>query len=181
MITVYERIVTSLCVNIMEERIMTTLYERLGGVYAIANIIDRFSDDVLRSPLVGQASPNPALRAWSTNSLGRLPGLKFMRTLWVCDITGGPFKFQATKPGATPLGLEEVHHDLQISPEEFDEVAIILAHCIDSAGVPSADRNEVLAAFSAHKAEVTAAKTVESTPVVKDEPEAKPVAKTIET
>src|SRR4029450_9726976 len=32
-------------------------------------------------PLVGQKSENPALREWHTNNLGRLPGLKFMRTL----------------------------------------------------------------------------------------------------
>ena len=53
----------------------------------------------------------------------RLPGLKFMRTLWVCDVSGGPFQFKATKPGATPLGLEEAHRHLRISPKEFDEVA----------------------------------------------------------
>src|SRR4030095_6337903 len=53
----------------------------------------------------------------------RLPGLKFMRTLWVCEITGGPFKFSPTKPGKTYLGLEEAHRNFKISPEEFDEVA----------------------------------------------------------
>jgi hypothetical protein len=35
---------------------------------------------------------------------------------WVCDVSGGPFQFAATKPGATPLGLEEAHRDLRISP-----------------------------------------------------------------
>ena len=56
-------------------------------------------------------------------NLGRLPGLKFMWTRWVCDVSGGPYQFKATKPGATPLGLEEAHRDLRISPAEFDEVA----------------------------------------------------------
>jgi hypothetical protein len=27
----------------------------------------------------------------------------------------------ATKPGSTPLGLEEVHRELKISPAQFDE------------------------------------------------------------
>jgi hemoglobin len=75
-----------------------TLYERLGGVFAIAAVVDHFSDAVVKNPIVGQKSKNPQLRKWHTKNLGRLPGLKFMRTLWVCDISGGPFKFQATKP-----------------------------------------------------------------------------------
>ncbi len=68
-----------------------TLYERLGGVFAIAAVIDRFSDALINNPVVGQRSQNPALREWRTNSLERLPGLEFMRTLWVCNVCGGPF------------------------------------------------------------------------------------------
>jgi hemoglobin len=63
-----------------------TLYDRLGGVFAIAAVVDHFSDAVVQNPIVGQKSENPDLREWHTNKLGRLPGLKFMRTLWVCDI-----------------------------------------------------------------------------------------------
>jgi hemoglobin len=100
-----------------------SLYERLGGVFAIAAVVDHFSDAVVKNPIVGQKSKNPQLREWHTKNLGRLPGLKFMRTLWVCDVSGGPYKFVATKPGATPLGLEEAHRNLRISPAEFDEVA----------------------------------------------------------
>ena len=92
----------------------SSLYERLGGAFAIAAVIDRFSDAVVRNPIVGQESKNPALREWHTNNLGRLPGLKFMRTLWVCNVAGGPFQFTATKPGSTPLGLEEAHRALRI-------------------------------------------------------------------
>ncbi|MDO8578820.1 MAG: hypothetical protein Q7R50_06535, partial [Dehalococcoidales bacterium] len=62
-----------------------SLYERLGGVFAIAAVVDRFSDDILKDNKVGQKSPNPDLREWSTKQVGtRLAGLKFMRTLWVC-------------------------------------------------------------------------------------------------
>ena len=52
-----------------------SLYERLGGVFAIAAVVDHFSDAVVKNPIVGQQSQNPALREWHTENLGRLPGL----------------------------------------------------------------------------------------------------------
>ena len=131
-----------------------SLYERLGGVFAIAAVVDHFSDAVVQNPIVGQQSENPRLREWHNNNLGRLPGLKFMRTLWVCNVAGGPFEYSATRPGSTPVGLEEAHRDLQISPEEFDEVAAELGRTLDTVGVPDKEKDEVLAAFAAHKAEV---------------------------
>jgi len=133
-----------------------SLYDRLGGVFAIAAVVDHFSDAVVKNPIVGQASKNPQLREWHTNNLSRLPGLKFMRTLWVCNVSGGPFQYAATKPGATPLGLEEAHRSLRISPAEFDEVAAELGRTLDFAKVPKREKDEVLAAFAAHKNEVTA-------------------------
>jgi hemoglobin len=136
-----------------------SLYERLGGVFAIAAVVDHFSDALVQNPVVGQASANPALREWHTKSLDRLAGLKFMRTLWVCEVTGGPFKFSPTKRGKKQLGLEESHRAFKISPEEFDEVAAELGRSLDFAKVPAREKGEVLAAFAAHKAEVTAGYT----------------------
>jgi hemoglobin len=132
-----------------------SLYERLGGVFAIAAVVDHFSEAVVQNPIVGQRSENAALREWHTNNLGRLPGLKFMRTLWVCNVAGGPFQFSATRPGSTVLGLEEAHRDLRISPAEFDEVAAELARTLDSFDVPQQEKEEVIGAFAAHKDEVT--------------------------
>jgi hemoglobin len=132
-----------------------SLYERLGGVFAIAAVVNQFSDALIADPIVGQGSSNPALRDWHTNSLGRLPGLKFMRTLWVCQVAGGPFQFSATRPGHDALGLEEAHRALRISSDEFDEVAAVLARTLDAFGVPEREKGEVLAAFAAHKGEVT--------------------------
>jgi hemoglobin len=131
-----------------------SLYERLGGAFAIAAVVDHFSDALIRNPIVGQESANPRLREWHTNSLGRLPGLKFLRTLWVCDVAGGPLQYVGTNPGSTVLGLEEAHRDLQISPVEFDEVAAELARTLGVVGVPQREQDEVLAAFAAHKDEV---------------------------
>ena len=133
-----------------------SLYDRLGGVFSIAAVIDHFSDEVVKNPMVGQASPNPALREWHNDQLDRLPGLKFMRTLWVCNVAGGPFEYSGTKPGMTALGLEEAHREFRISSEEFDEVAAELGRTLDFVGVPEPEKEEVLAAFAAHKDEVIA-------------------------
>lgn len=133
----------------------SSLYERLGGAFAIAAVVDHFSEAIVRNPIVGQSSENPALREWHTDTLARLPGLKFMRTLWVCDVAGGPQSYAATQPGRTDLGLEEAHRQLKISPDEFDEVAAELTRTLDNFQVPDQEKGEVLAAFAAHKGEVT--------------------------
>ena len=131
------------------------LYDRLGGVFAIAAVVDHFSNQLVFNPVVGQDSENPALRAWHRKSLDRLPGLKFMRTLWVCHVAAGPFEYTATKPGSTPIGLEVAHRDLKISPAEFDEVAAEFGRSLALFKVPKRETAEVLAAFAAHKGEVT--------------------------
>jgi hemoglobin len=132
-----------------------SLYERLGGVFAIAAVVDQFSDDVVKNSVAGQGSANPELREWHTQELGRLPGLKFMRTLWLCEVAGGPFQFSPTAPGRTHLGLEEAHRHLEISSDEFDAVAGVLGQTLDAFHVPQREKDEVLAAFAAHKGEVT--------------------------
>jgi hemoglobin len=133
-----------------------SLYERLGGVFAIAAVVDHFSDAVVQNPVVGRDSENPALLEWHTHNLGRLPGLKFMRTLWVCNVAGGPFEYSPTKPGSTAVGLENAHRELRISPAQFDEVAAELGRTLAAFKVPVQETDEVLAAFAAHKGEVTA-------------------------
>lgn len=132
-----------------------SLYGRLGGVFAIAAVIDHFSDAVVENAIAGQGSDNPALREWHTEKLARLPGLKFMRTLWVCHVSGGPFEYVGTKPGHDAVSLEEAHRELGITPGEFDAVADELARSLDFFKVPEREKGEVLAAFAAHKGEVT--------------------------
>jgi hemoglobin len=132
-----------------------SLYDRLGGIFAIALVVDHFSDALVKNPIVGQKSKNPQLRDWHTKNLSRLPGLKFMRTLWVANVSGGPYQFEATRPGKTQLSLEEAHRNLKITPAEFDEVAAELGRTLDFAKVPKREKDEVLAAFAAHKDEVT--------------------------
>lgn len=132
-----------------------SLYDRLGGVFAIAGVVDHFSDALIQNPVVGQRSQNQQLREWHTRSLDRLPGLKFMRTLWVCNVSGGPFQYTPVHPGRTNVGLEEAHRNLRISPAEFDEVAAELGRTLDHFRVPPREKTEVLGAFAAHKDEVT--------------------------
>lgn len=148
-----------------------SLYERLGGVYAIAAVVNRFSDQLILNPITGIGSPNKQLDEWSRTKLAsRLPGLKFMRTLWVCDISGGPYKFQRSQ--ANPVGLSSVdnsnslatteklnlskpHCPFRIEPEIFDEVAKELELSLNFFQVPPREKSETLAAFAAHKNEVT--------------------------
>lgn len=131
-----------------------SLYERLGGIFAIAAVVDHFSEALIDNPIVGQDSPNPFLRDWSRNKLDRLPGLKWMRTLWLASISGGPYQFIPTKPGKCPFSLENAHQQFQISPEEFDAVAEELGFSLDEFQVPEKEKNEVLAVFLDHKPEV---------------------------
>ena len=133
----------------------SSLYERLGGAFAIAAVVDRFSGAIIHDRVAGDGSTNPALREWHTKELARLPGLKFMRTLWLCNVAGGPQGYVGTQPGRERLSLEEAHRDLHIAPEEFDAVAGILAKTLDDFQVPAWEKDEVLAAFAAHKGEVT--------------------------
>jgi hemoglobin len=119
-----------------------SLYDRLGGVNAISSVVDRFSDEIVKNP---KLNVNPALKEW--NESGQLPGLKFMRTLWLCEVSGGPFKYTGK-----PLG--EAHQALQITSEEFDEVGAEIANALDHFGVPEREKQEVLGAIVARKAEV---------------------------
>jgi hemoglobin len=119
-----------------------TLYERLGGVDAIALVVDRFSDQIVTNP---KLNVNPALKEY--NEKGNLPSLKFLRTLWICAATGGPFYY-------TGRELGEAHKDLHISSEEFDEVGAEIGCALDYFNVPEQEKQEVLDAIVARKAEV---------------------------
>ena len=101
-----------------------SLYERLGGIFAIAAVVDYFSDALLKNPKIVNA--NPELKKWHTETYRqRLPGLKFLRTLWSASVAGGPFKY-------TGEALRDAHFDLHITPEVFDEVILVeLANALD--------------------------------------------------
>src|SRR5437016_14326329 len=104
-----------------------TLYERLGGIFAIAAVVDNFSDRLLKNPKITEA--NPELHEWHTVTYhSRMPGLKWLRTLWLASLTGGPFEY-------TGRELPDAHFDLKISPAVFDEIAAELANTLDDSKV----------------------------------------------
>src|SRR6266496_1775297 len=119
-----------------------SLYERIGGVNAITMVVDRFSDEVVKNP---KLNVNPALKEW--NQSGKLPGLKFMRTLWICQAAGGPFQY-------TGKDLHEAHKDLHITSAEFDEVGVEIGRALDHFGVAEREKQELLTTVVAHKGEV---------------------------
>lgn len=123
-----------------------TLFDRLGGIYPIAAVVDAFSDALISNSVVGKDSLNPALRDWHKNSLGRLPGLKWMRTLWVASVAGGPYP----KPD-----LGKAHHRFNISSDEFDEVARVLKSTMIDFDIPAREQGEVMNVFLSHKKHVT--------------------------
>ena len=71
-----------------EEKPEKSLYERLGGVYAIATVVD----DVIERLLVNDVlKANPAI----DEAKKGVPkaGLKYRVTALVCQLTGGPQKY----------------------------------------------------------------------------------------
>ena len=129
-----------------------SLYERLGGIFAIAAVADSFSERLLKNPKIVDA--NPELHEWHTVTYRtRMPGLKWGRTLWLAAQAGGPFEY-------TGRELRDAHFDLKISPEVFDELVGELAKTLDDFNVPEREKGEVLAAFAGEKGEVTAGSQV---------------------
>jgi hemoglobin len=115
-----------------------SLYERVGGIFAIAAVVDRFSDAIITNPKLNE---NPALKAWNeTEAEVRLPGLKFGRTQWVAALAGGPYEY-------TGLPLEEAHQDFHLTAEEFAEVGAEIVRALDYFQVPEKEKQELVAAY----------------------------------
>ena len=84
-------------------------------------------------------------KEWNaTKAPYRLQGLKFLRTLWLCAIAGGPFQYTAKTLG-------DAHFDFEFTSQEFDAVAAVLAGSLDHFHIPQQEKEEVLGAFAAFK------------------------------
>lgn len=115
-----------------------SLYDRLGGIFAIAAVVDRFSDAIITNPKLNE---NPALKAWNENEAAtRLPGLKFGRTQWVAALAGGPYQY-------TGLPLDEAHKEFHLTADEFNEVGAEIVRALDYYKVPEREKNELVAAY----------------------------------
>ena len=122
-----------------------SLYDRLGGYFGIALVVNRFSDEIIRNPILNK---NPALKAWNkTQAEARLPGLKFGRTLWIAAAAGGPFVY-------TGLPLDEAHTEFNLTAEQFAEVGAEIVRALDFYEVPEREQQELVAAYSASMSDV---------------------------
>ena len=74
-----------------------TLYERLGGIYSIAAVVDHFATALAADPIAGEASDNPYLKDWYENRSWRAAGFKVLTTLWMAEKAGGPYKYVSTR------------------------------------------------------------------------------------
>jgi hemoglobin len=125
-----------------------SLYDRLGGFFGIAAVVNRFSDEIITNPKLNE---NPALKAWNESQAEtRLPGLKFGRTLWVAAMAGGPFEY-------TGLPLDEAHAEFHLSADEFAEVGAEIVRALDYYGVPEREKQELVAAYQTAMTDVVSA------------------------
>jgi hemoglobin len=132
---------------------MTSLYERLGGIHAIAGVVNDFSEAMITDPIIGRESSNEQLREWHTKDLNRVPGAKVMRTLWVADVTGGPYKYVSTNPGRCDTCVEEVHRKLKVNPEQYQRFVDIVSATLDLHGVKDPEKKEVMDSMEKHRPE----------------------------
>ena len=122
-----------------------SLYDRLGGYFGIAAVVNRFSDQIIINPILNR---NPALRAWNeTEAEARLPGLKFGRTLWIAAKAGGPFVY-------TGLPLDEAHAEFNLTAEEFAEVGAEIVRALEFFGVPKREQRELVKAYRTSMSDV---------------------------
>src|SRR5436190_5728156 len=109
------------------------LYERLGGIYSIATVVDDFIDRVMNDP---RLNANPAVN----EAHHKVPpaGFKYLVTEMVGWASGGPQKY-------TGRPMRESHEHLNITPKEWDAFMDDLQQTLDKFKVPAAEQGEVKA------------------------------------
>lgn len=124
------------------------LCDRLGGVFGIAAVVNRFSDAIITNPLLNQ---NPALVAWNQNEAPtRLPGLKVLRTMWIADKAGCQVKF-------TGLPLEQAHDRLNLTQAEFAEVGAEIVRALQFFQVAQSDIDLLVSIYQTSMGDVVSA------------------------
>jgi hemoglobin len=109
-----------------------SLYERLGGVYSIATVVDDFIERLLVNDTL---NANPAIR----EARARVPkaGLKFHVTTLVCEVSGGPCKY-------TGRTMKESHQHLNITGAEWDAMVADFEATLDKFKVPEPEQQELI-------------------------------------
>lgn len=122
-----------------------SLFERLGGTYAIATAVDVLVDRLFDNALV---NANPAVHAHHGDP-SHAPGYKFVVTAWSIQTTGGP----ACYPG---LDMTSAHESLSIDDAGFDAVAMEIAATLMYLGVPENERIEFNRLIESYRGQVVA-------------------------
>jgi hemoglobin len=109
-----------------------SLYERLGGVYSIATVVDDFIERLLVNATL---NANPAIKEART----RVPkaGLKYHVTALVCAATGGPCAY-------TGRPMKESHAKLNISQAEWDAMVADFSATLNKFKVPQREQKELI-------------------------------------
>ena len=110
-----------------------TLYDRLGGVYSIATVVDDFIDRIMVDP---RLNANP--RVDEAHHRVTPPGFKYLVTEMVCWATGGPQRYSGRTMG-------DSHRHLQITPQEWEAFSDDFQQTLDAFAVPAAEQAELKA------------------------------------
>jgi hemoglobin len=122
-----------------------SLYDRLGGAYAIAVVVDDFIDRIMVDP---RLNANP--RVDEAHHRVSAQGFKYYVTEMVCWAAGGP----QTYSGRTML---DTHRDLLISAEEWDAFMDDFHRSLATFGVPERERGELDAIVESTKEDIVTA------------------------
>ena len=118
---------------------VSSLYDRLGGVYNIATVVDDFIDRIMVDP---RLNANP--RVDEAHHRVSPPGFKFLVTEMLCWAAGGPQQYSGR-----PMG--DVHRDLMITEPEWQAFMDDLNQTLDKFQVPQPERDEVIAIVESTK------------------------------
>ncbi|MFJ4621039.1 group 1 truncated hemoglobin [Streptomyces sp. NPDC088812] len=122
-----------------------SLYERLGGTFGIAAVMDVLTDRLYENV---SANRNPDVRKLhETNSRA---GFKFMVTAWSIQETGGPKVY----PGKD---MRAAHENMVATEEDFDIVALEVAATLSYCGVAKQEAQEYMDIFESYREDVLTA------------------------
>ena len=121
---------------------MPSLYERLGGVYAIAAVVDDFIDRIMDDP---RLNANPRVNE-AHHRVARA-GFKYLVTEQVCAAAGGPQRY-------TGKSMADSHAHLAITEPEWKAFLDDLRQTFDRFGVPEAERAELFAIVDSTKQDI---------------------------
>lgn len=119
-----------------------TLYERLGGVYAIAAVVDDFIDRIMIDSRLN-ANPNVDEAHHRVSKAG----FKYLVTEQVCWAAGGPQRY-------TGRSMRDSHAHLDITEFEWQSFLDDLRQSFDKFEVPAAERSELLAIVESTKSDI---------------------------